>query len=146
MSTVERKPIEYTAPAGMEVDVACRNLSDLAWRENRPARMEFNGTEVVAQPGDTSTDLADRWWTARNERRKEIAATIIIEVTRDNSYTIRLGDAYHDHLCWDEMLGCLARLTINGEPTPEKAGYGGLKTKEQWDAQRASYKHSTVEN
>lgn len=135
----------YAAPLGTDVSKACEGLADFAWRENRPAKMTFNGTEIIAQPGDTSNDLVERWFVERHKHDRDTVATITIEVTRGKLYTIRLGDHYHDELCWDEMLGCLVRLTIDGKPSPEKAGYGGLKTKEQWDVYRASFKHQPLE-
>lgn len=134
------EPIDYTVPMGANIEAACTNLANLAWRENRPARMTFNGTEVVCQPGDTSGDVLDRLAANHHEQSKEVVATITIDVHRGRSFTVRLGDAYHDELCWDEMLGCLCRLTMDGDPKPEKAGYGGLRTKEQWDAGRDGMK------
>jgi hypothetical protein len=56
-----------------------------------------------------------------------------IEVECDkenNKFTVRVADRYQDELCWDEALGCLARLVINGPKD------GGLRTSDQ----HAAYK------
>ncbi len=40
--------------------------------------------------------------------------TITIEIVDDGGsgdYTVREGDRYCDHLCWDEMLGQVVELT-----------------------------------
>lgn len=57
-----------------------------------------------------------------------------IEITKENNdptsnyWVITIGDAYTTALCWDEMLGFLARYTLTGIPQYT------LQTKEQWDA------------
>lgn len=57
-----------------------------------------------------------------------------IEITRENNdptsnyWVVTIGDRYTSPLCWDEMLGFIARYTLT-----EKAQYS-LQTKEQWDA------------
>jgi len=40
-----------------------------------------------------------------------------ITITKEpkGSYTVRSGDRYQDGLCWDEMLGVIARATLHGE-------------------------------
>lgn len=133
----------YDAPLGADIGAASENACSLAWVEGRPVRFVFDGIEVTAHPGDTSKDLVDRWWDQRNMHQREVTASITIELTRGGSFNIRLGDHYHEELCWDEMLGCLARLTISGDPTPEKAGFGGLKTKEGWQAWRDQLKRAS---
>lgn len=40
-----------------------------------------------------------------------IKRSIEISVGHDGHWTVREGDTYCPHLCWDEMLGLLVRLT-----------------------------------
>ena len=35
----------------------------------------------------------------------------IVDPAGSGDYTVREGDRYCDHLCWDEMLGTIAELT-----------------------------------
>lgn len=40
-----------------------------------------------------------------------IKETIFIEIHDGNTFTVRKGERWADHLCWDEMLGTVAELT-----------------------------------
>lgn len=52
-------------------------------------------------------------------------------------WIVRLGDRYADGLCWDEMLGTVAALTMKpGEPHPFQ---GRLMTQAEWDARDARW-------
>ena len=54
--------------------------------------------------------------------------TITIEID-EQGFTVREGDRYHDGLCWDEMLGTVARITLNENKT-----YAMLTVDEHKDA------------
>ncbi len=57
-----------------------------------------------------------------------------IEVECDKEkgkYCVRVADRYQDELCWDECIGLLAVLVLNG---PEKAG---LRTADEHATARA---------
>lgn len=130
--------ISYVVPPLVDEAMACAHVCGMAFRAGCRAKMTFNGCEVVCDPGDSPEEIAERLFLARRARDRETVATITIEMTRSREFTIRLGEYYYDGLVFDEMLGCLVRLTIDGEPSPEKAGYGGLKTHSQWESYRAS--------
>lgn len=130
--------ISYDVPVGVDEATACAHVCGMAFRADCPATMTFQGCDVVCNPGDSPGEIAERLFLARQQRARETVATIMVEVTRGRDFTIRLGEYYYDGLTFDEMIGCLIRLTLNGDPSAEKAGYGGLKTKAQWEAYRAS--------
>ena len=51
---------------------------------------------------------------------------IELESFDSNHWTVRSGDRYQDKLCWDEMLGLIARVTRTGAEVEQC-----LKTAEQ---------------
>ena len=49
---------------------------------------------------------------------------ILITKTDSNMYTVQWGQILHEKLTWDEMLGQVACLTLNGRSFfPVKAGF-----------------------
>src|SRR5262249_20090393 len=53
------------------------------------------------------------------------AVTITIVMRAGNDFDVHVGEAYADRLCWDEMVGQIAALTLTGKPrypmlTPEE--------------------------
>jgi hypothetical protein len=60
--------------------------------------------------------------------------TIAIIKPEDKGWFVKCGDRYCDELCWDEMLGTVARLTLNGAGAPNY-----LKTKEEWKQYWAAF-------
>lgn len=122
-----------------DIDAACRKAIDLSIARGAPIKLAFNSVTVDVAPDDTPAVVAERLWQTRHARDREVVGTITVEVARNKSFTVRMGEHFYDELCFDEMLGCLVRLMIDGNPRPEKAGYGGLKTAEQWEQQRKAY-------
>jgi hypothetical protein len=46
---------------GMHISAACKEAVDRANAEQDSVRFEFNGTEVIAQPGDSPEQLEKKW-------------------------------------------------------------------------------------
>lgn len=63
---VELEPApEYKPAAGCSLDRAAEYLCRRAALEGRPWTMVFNGTPVVAEPGDEPMDVMKQWDEAR---------------------------------------------------------------------------------
>jgi hypothetical protein len=57
---------------------------------------------------------------------------IEIDADRENNeYTVRIGDTYEDRLCWDEALGVVAAIFLEGPDGRRK-----LRTAEQHESLR----------
>jgi hypothetical protein len=63
-----------------------------------------------------------------------VEGTIKVEIEVDranNMHTVRIGETYEDQLCWDEALGVIASILIEGPDGRRK-----LRTAEQHAAFR----------
>ncbi len=56
---------EYDPSSGMSINAACDELCSRATVEGRSWAMVFNGTRVVARPGDTPMQVMTRWYDGR---------------------------------------------------------------------------------
>lgn len=53
--------IEFEAYAGTDVSDACRKSTIIAENRKKPVHFEFNGTDVIVQPGESAEVVQMRW-------------------------------------------------------------------------------------
>lgn len=87
MQREARNPIKeqmntYEPHAGQAIEDACRALTALA--STGRAHMEFNGTQVFADPGEPLSTVRERWWQSRRqmEQARDAAERDALEAPR----------------------------------------------------------------
>lgn len=56
---------------------------------------------------------------------------ITIEFNEEKGYTVRQGNKYSDMMCFDEMLGLIATLTLEEDNNPQRVHRVWMRTKEE---------------
>lgn len=73
------KPIELPFQAGGHIDGTTEKMAALAKEKNRPVSYEFNGIQLLAQPGDTAEKVKQPFTDAMAEARKRYAEAAAVE-------------------------------------------------------------------
>lgn len=63
----------------------------------------------------------------------DLVRTITIIVRTNNNFDVHEGDAYASRLCWDEMLGCVAKITLGHAPPYFLSADAHIARMERWN-------------